>query len=158
MPERVVVVSECGSSFSGEQKPVNQKETEEQQWQRYAAELVGLHMSAVGAKQAIDEARRAGLTFARAQELLALYHRLRASDRRVNAGWLNRWLRGLSQPPELQSAPAKQLGQRGDAMPRDQVRSIVGSGAIIRDGRRRGLSDAEIEIELRAAGFAGWPS
>lgn len=130
---------------------------EEQAWRSYAAELTALHMSPQGAQVAIDAARAAGMSHGRAIELLALYHRLRSRDRRVNAGWLNRWLRGLSQPPDSDAPQRTQLGQRGDAMPRERIRGLVGSGEIIRSGRRRGLSDEEILAELRAAGFDGWP-
>ena len=133
-------------------------EQETKQWQAFAQQLIDLRMSPEGARVAIESARQQGITVARAVELLELYHRLKVSDRRVNVGWLNRWLRGLSIPPEQTLSPNRQLGQRGDALTREQVRSIVDSSAIIRAGRRRGLTDNQILVKLQSAGYPKWPS
>lgn len=147
-----VVVSEQVEVF-----PKNE-ESEEAGWSELHQDLTELRMSDEGARQAVTAARGRGMTVVGARDYVRRYHELRARDRRVNAGWLHRWLTGRSDPPTQdgaqngsQTPPASR--QRGDARTADEsVRERL-RYQIIRDGRSRGLSEDVIDDQLRKAGL-----
>jgi hypothetical protein len=121
-------------------------------WQVVASELELLGMQPGGIAAALQRAQARGLSPEEVQALAARYREFAKSNPAATPGWLNRWITGRSDPPPL-VAPAKPVATgRGDALTREQREANALRYSIVRNGRRAGASEDEIERRLRAAG------
>ena len=126
--------------------------------ERVVSALFEIGMSKGGATKAVHAALERGLPPEEITRLIELYRELATSataDARVQPGWLYRWLTGQSTPPETAGAIASpDPDQQSRDSQRDFVRRESRRREIILGGRRRGISEAEIERRLTDEGLA----